>query len=130
MSLNVSENILLHSLLLLIIMPIRLGIIGLSADQAAWATKTHIGPLKSHPLSEKYSVTAVATSKPETAEAAAKAHGIATEKAYSSPEAIANDPDVDMVVVSVKVRDTLYCSLGDRKLQSREHTFPCGSGSC
>lgn len=120
MSLNVSENILLHSLLLLIIMPIRLGIIGLSADQSAWATKTHIVPLKSHPLSEKYSVTAVATSKPETAEAAAKAHGISAEKAYSSPEAIANDPDVDMVVVSVKVRDALYCSLGDRKLQSRE----------
>lgn len=89
-------------------MSIRLGIIGLSADTAAWAPKTHIVPLKSSPLSEKYSVVAVATSKPETAEAAAKAYDIPKEKAYSSPEAIALDSDVDMVVVSVKVRGVLY----------------------
>ena len=84
-------------------MPIRLGIIGLSADSGAWATMAHVSPLKSAALSKEYTITAVATSSPESAKAAAKAHGIAEEKAYSSPEAIANDPDVDMVVVSVKV---------------------------
>jgi len=89
-------------------MPIRLGIIGLSADPQAWATKAHVGPRKSPALSEKYSVTAVATSKPESAEAAAKSHDVAKEKAYSSPEAIAMDSAVDMVVVSVKVRTNFY----------------------
>lgn len=86
-------------------MTIHLGIIGLSADQSAWATKAHVGPLKSHLLSEKYSITAVATSTPASADAAAKFHGVAKDKAYSSPEAIAKDSDIDMVVVAVKVRD-------------------------
>ncbi len=84
-------------------MTIRLGIIGLSADQMAWATNAHIVPLKSAALSESYTVVALATSSPESAKKAAKFHGIPEDKAYSNPEDIANDPDVDMVVVSVKV---------------------------
>ncbi|KAK3176113.1 hypothetical protein OEA41_007435 [Lepraria neglecta] len=89
-------------------MAIRLGIIGLSADKAAWATNAHAVPLKAPPLSEKYTITAVATSSPESARAAAKSHGVPEEKAYSSPEAIANDPDVDMVVVSVKAKKDVF----------------------
>lgn len=46
---------------------------------------------------------AVGTSSPETARKAAEAHGLSVDKAYSSPEAIADDKDVDLVVVSVKV---------------------------
>lgn len=46
---------------------------------------------------------AVGTSSPETATKAAAAHGVEADKAYSSPEAIAGDEDVDLVVVSVKV---------------------------
>ncbi len=84
-------------------MPIRLGIIGLSADPSAWASMAHVGPLKSPALSEKYKITAIATSNPESAKASAKFHGVPENKAYHSAEAIANDPDVDMVVVSVKV---------------------------
>ena len=84
-------------------MPIRLGIIGLSAEQTAWATSAHVMPLKSPLLSDKYTITALATSSPESAKAAAKAHGVPESKAYHTPEAIANDPDVDMIVVSVKV---------------------------
>ena len=84
-------------------MAINLGIIGLSADKAAWATAAHVGPIKSDVLNGKYSLTAIATSRPETAESSAKVHGISVEKAYSSPEAIAKDPDVSLVVVSVKV---------------------------
>lgn len=82
--------------------PIRLGIIGLSADKSAWATAAHLTPLQSAPLSDLYTLIAVGTSRPETAKAAAKAYGLPEDKAYSSAEAIANDPDVDMVVVSVK----------------------------
>ncbi|KAL8718460.1 MAG: hypothetical protein Q9225_004408 [Loekoesia sp. 1 TL-2023] len=82
----------------------RLGIIGLSADQAAWATMAHVSPIKpGGPLADQYKLTALATSNPDSAKAAAKAHGLPLEKAYSNPEDIANDPDVDMVVVSVKL---------------------------
>ena len=90
-------------------MAIRLGIIGLSADPGAWASMAHLAPLKSDKLSKQYAITALATSSPESAKASAKVHGVAEGKAYSQPEDIAKDPDVDMVVVSVKVR---CCSRG------------------
>ncbi len=82
---------------------IHLGVIGLSADQQAWATMAHAVPLMGEPLNKYYDITAVGTSSPETAKAAAKALGVPEGKAYSKPEDIANDKDVDMVVVSVKV---------------------------
>lgn len=86
----------------------RVGIIGLSAEQSAWATLAHIQPIKEgEPLSEHFKLTALATSNPESAKAAAKAHGLSPEKGYSNPEDIANDPDVDLVVVSVKVHTLL-----------------------
>ena len=84
--------------------PIGVGIIGLSADPSAWATVAHVSPLKSAPLNEKFKLVAVCTSSPESAKKAAEAHGISADKAYSSAEDIANDKDVDLVVVSVKVR--------------------------
>ncbi|KAK4693820.1 hypothetical protein P7C71_g3650, partial [Lecanoromycetidae sp. Uapishka_2] len=110
-------------------MPVRLGIIGLSADKSAWATRAHVDPLKSDLLKEKYQITAVATSKPETAEAAAKAYGISKDKGYSSPEAIAKDPDVDMVVVSVKT--PLHKQLAIPALEAKKDVFvewPLGNG--
>lgn len=91
-------------------MAIRLGIIGLSADPSAWATIAHVTPLKSPSLSKHYQIVALATSSPKTAKAAAEVHGVPLDKAYSSPEDIANDPDVDMVVVSVKVCIYLFKS--------------------
>lgn len=84
--------------------PIRVGIIGLSADPSAWATLAHVGPIKDpSPLAKDFQLTALATSNPESAKAAAKAHGLPEEKGYSNAEDIAKDPDVDLVVVSVKV---------------------------
>ena len=47
---------------------------------------------------------AVGTSSPQSAKKAAETHGVSVDKAYSSAEDIANDKDVDLVVVSVKVR--------------------------
>lgn len=85
-------------------MVVGLGVIGLSADGAAWATMAHVSALKSGgPLAGEYKLTALATSNPDSAKAAAKAQGLPLEKGYSNPKDIANDPDVDMVVVSVKV---------------------------
>ena len=83
--------------------PIGVGIIGLSADQSAWATVAHASPLTTAPLNEKFKLVALSTSSPESAKRAAEAHGISADKAYSSADAIANDKDVDLVVVSVKV---------------------------
>ena len=88
--------------------PIGVGIIGLSAENSAWATVAHSTPLKSAPLNEKFNLVAVSTSSPETAKKAADAHGVDAEKAYSSAEAIANDKAVDLVVVSVKVCGSFY----------------------
>ena len=83
--------------------PIGVGIIGLSAEPTAWATAAHLSPLRSAPLNEKFRLVAVGTSSPESAKKAAETHGISVDKAYSSAEDIANDKDVDLVVVSVKV---------------------------
>ncbi|KAI4091317.1 MAG: hypothetical protein LQ344_004176 [Seirophora lacunosa] len=85
-------------------MVIRLGIIGLSADQSAWANMAHVQAIKpGGPLTDLYKLAALATSNPESAKAAAEFHGVPADKAYSKPEDIANDPEVDLVVVSVKV---------------------------
>ncbi|KAL9637562.1 MAG: hypothetical protein Q9164_002122 [Protoblastenia rupestris] len=102
-------------------MVIKLGIIGLSADQRAWATMTHIGPLKKEPLSEQYKLTAVATSSLETAKAAGQAQGLPESKAYSKPEDIANDTDVDMVTVSVKV--PMHYKLAMPALKAKKDVF-------
>lgn len=83
-------------------MPIRVGIIGLSADPNAWTSAAHIAPLRGN-LSSKYTVTALSTSSPETAAAAAEKWGLPKAKAYSSAEDIAKDPDVDLVVIGVKL---------------------------
>ena len=109
--------------------PIRVGIIGLSADKAAWAPRAHITPLTSDPISQHYKLTALGTSRPETAKAAAKAYGLPEDKAYSDAEAIAKDSDVDMVVVSVKV--PFHKQLAMPALEAKKMVFvewPLGNG--
>ena len=100
---------------------IHLGAIGFSADQQAWATMAHAVPLRGEPLNKYYKITAVGTSSPETAKAAAKALGVSEEKAYSKSEDIANDKDVDMVVVSVKV--PLHHQLTTSALRAKKDVF-------
>ena len=100
---------------------IQLGIIGLSADQQAWATMTHVVPLEGEPLNRYYDIKTIGTSSPEPAKAAAKAFGVPEEKAYSKPVDMANDKDVDMVVVSVKV--PLHHQLTLPALQAKKDVF-------
>ncbi|KAL9603569.1 MAG: hypothetical protein Q9219_001072 [cf. Caloplaca sp. 3 TL-2023] len=108
----------------------RLGIIGLSADQTAWATMAHVSPFKPDgPLAHQFKLTALATSNPDSAKVSAKAHGVPLEKAYSNPEDIANDPDVDIVVVSVKV--PMHKQLAMPALRANKDVFvewPLGNG--
>ncbi|KAL8658540.1 MAG: hypothetical protein Q9226_000915 [Calogaya cf. arnoldii] len=109
-------------------MVIRLGIIGLSTDPQAWATMAHLAPITGR-LSSQYKLTAIATSSPETAKASAKAYGLPEEKGHSDPNDIANDPDVDMVVVSVKV--PLHKQMTLPALKAKKDVFvewPLGNG--
>ncbi|UNI24767.1 transcription regulator gal80 [Purpureocillium takamizusanense] len=86
--------------------PTRVGIIGLSTAQkpggaGAWAASTHLPSLQSLP---EYEIVALANSTVESAKRSIAAHNLpATTKAYGSPEDIASDPEVDLVVVSVQV---------------------------
>ncbi|PCG97462.1 Hypothetical protein PENO1_063240 [Penicillium occitanis (nom. inval.)] len=82
---------------------IRVGIIGLSASDVAWVSRSHGKALQKAPLSTKYQLTAVATTSAESAAASAARWGISPEKAYTNAEDIAADPDVDLVVIGVKL---------------------------
>lgn len=78
---------------------------GLSATSPlAWANTTHLTYLLSPEGRKYYTIAALCNSSPAAAAAAISAfHLPSTTKAYGSPEALANDPDIDLVVVSVNV---------------------------
>lgn len=87
--------------------PIRVGFIGLSSARSdtlapgQWASLAHLPYLLSSP---EYELVALANSSREAAQKAIKAYNLpATIKAYGSPEEIANDPDVDLIVICVAV---------------------------
>jgi predicted dehydrogenase len=84
-------------------MVIRIGMIGLSASDDAWSVMAHVKPLLQEPLLSQYKITAIATSSVESSAASAKRWGVPVDKAYVTAEDIANDPDVDLVVVNVKL---------------------------
>ncbi|UJR32639.1 hypothetical protein I4U23_020099 [Adineta vaga] len=75
---------------------INIGFIGLSKGR--WAENAHARYLQNSSI---YSIKALANSTIESAKSAADAFGI--EKYYGSPEELAQDSQVDTVVVSVKV---------------------------
>ncbi|ETI19635.1 hypothetical protein G647_09469 [Cladophialophora carrionii CBS 160.54] len=85
--------------------PVRVGIVGLSAKQGAWATLAHLPRLAKSP---NYEIVALCNSSIESTKAAIKAHNLPeTTKAYDTYEALAADPDVDLYVVSTRA-DTHY----------------------
>ncbi|KAF8649609.1 hypothetical protein AX16_005699 [Volvariella volvacea WC 439] len=87
--------------------PIHIGFVGLSAN--GWAAAQLANPLFQPPLSSSYKLVAVSTTNAESAAASAKKYSEITGhtvKAYHGPaDAIANDQEVDLVVVSIKVTD-------------------------
>ncbi|KAL6699495.1 hypothetical protein J3F84DRAFT_404543 [Trichoderma pleuroticola] len=87
--------------------PIRVGLIGLtvgdgkSLGNGAWGIAAH---LPTYINSPNYEIVALCNSSVSAAKESIAYHKLpATTKAYGSPEDIANDPDVDLVVVSVHV---------------------------
>jgi predicted dehydrogenase len=77
---------------------IRVGIIGANPDRG-WAAQAHIPALTS--LSDDFEITALSTSRRESAEAASELFGVPA--AFDNHQALVNSPAVDVVAVTVKV---------------------------
>src|SRR5438132_1235165 len=77
---------------------IRVGIIGANPDRG-WAAQAHIPALKS--LSDDFEITAVSTSRRESADAASKLFGVPL--ALDNHQDLVNSGAVDVVAVTVKV---------------------------
>ena len=78
---------------------IRVGIVGVSPNRG-FALIAHIPALQALP---EFEITAVCTTRQDSAEAAARHFGVPL--AFSDAEMLARHPDVDLVTVSVKVPD-------------------------
>jgi predicted dehydrogenase len=77
---------------------IRVGIIGANPDRG-WAAQAHIPALSS--LSDDFEITALSTSRRESAEAAGERFGVPA--AFDNHHDLVNSPAVDVVAVTVKV---------------------------
>ncbi|RCW82341.1 Gfo/Idh/MocA family protein [Phyllobacterium bourgognense] len=77
--------------------PIKVGIIGVHPDKG-WATTAHIPALKTLP---DFRLTAVSHNKLETARESALKFG--ADHGFGTTDELVNDPNVDLVVVTVKV---------------------------
>jgi predicted dehydrogenase len=77
---------------------IRVGIIGANPDRG-WAAQAHIPALKS--LSDDFEITALSTSRRESADAASERFGVPVT--FDNHQDLVNSADVDVVAVTVKV---------------------------
>jgi len=77
---------------------IRVGIIGANPDRG-WAAQAHIPALRS--LSEDFEITALSTTRRESADAAGELFGVPA--AFDNHQELVNSPAVDVVAVTVKV---------------------------
>ncbi|CEJ62740.1 hypothetical protein PMG11_11231 [Penicillium brasilianum] len=82
---------------------INVGIIGLSASNLAWVSRSHALALQKPPLSGKYQLKAAVSTNKETATSSAKRWGLSPTKAYTAATELASDHEVDLVVVGVKL---------------------------
>lgn len=78
--------------------PIRVGIVGLSS--AGWASTTLAPAFLSAPLSSHYTITALSTTSPQSAQTAADKYQV--KPYHGDTSGISSDPDIDLIVVSVK----------------------------
>src|SRR6266571_8648638 len=77
---------------------IRVGIIGANPDRG-WAARAHIPALRSLP--DDFEITALSTSRRESAAAASKLFGVPV--AFDNHQELVNSGAVDVVAVTVKV---------------------------
>src|SRR5881296_4232770 len=103
---------------------IRVGIIGANPDRG-WAAQAHIPALKS--LSDDFEITALSTSRRESADAASKLFGVPT--AFDNYQELVNSPAVDVVAVTVKV--PYHLELATAALETGKAVYcewPLGNG--
>jgi predicted dehydrogenase len=102
----------------------RVGIVGLSAKRG-WAAAAHLPALRA--LSDDFDLIGVANSSPASAESAAAAFGL--PRAFRSVAELVASPDIDVVVVTVKVphhREVVIAAL--RAGKSVYCEWPLGNG--
>lgn len=102
----------------MVIKKIRAGIVGGSMNNK-WASQTHIPALLKH---SNLDITAVGTSRMESARQSAEEVGAAL--AFDDAKKLAASEDVDMVVVSVKVPHHYEAVMA--AIQERKHIFVNG----
>lgn len=95
---------------------IRVGIIGVN-PQGHWAAMAHLPALKMFP--DKFEVVGVANTSLASAQKAAEAFGI--PHAYPDPQALVDSPDIDLVVITVKV--PYHHELVMRALNAGKHVY-------
>ncbi|MGV9349865.1 Gfo/Idh/MocA family protein [Streptomyces spiralis] len=95
---------------------IRVGVIGANPDQG-WAARAHVPALRSLP--GLFSITAVGTSRRESADAAARAFEAA--HAFTDARQLAEHPEVDLVVITVKV--PAHAELVEAALAAGKHVY-------
>ncbi|KAK4449688.1 putative oxidoreductase [Podospora aff. communis PSN243] len=104
--------------------PIRVGIIGLGPKTntfgpGLWAVQAHLPCLQASP---HYQVVAVANSTIESAQRSIASHNLPpTTAAYGSASDLAADPNVDLVVVSVRIQK--HFELAQAAIQHGKHIF-------
>jgi len=104
---------------------IGVGLIGYEPGRS-WAASAHVPALRAL---DAYAITAVATTRQDSAEAAAQDIGLTVDAAFTDPTALARDPRVDLVVVTVKVPH--HRALVAAALDAGKHIFcewPLGNG--
>ncbi|EXJ69557.1 uncharacterized protein A1O5_07593 [Cladophialophora psammophila CBS 110553] len=98
--------------------PIRLGVIGLSAE-GSWAAGSHLPYLLQ---SSHYQITALQNSSKASAERAVQKYSLPGDVAcYGDVESLVRDPNVDMVVVSVKT--PTHYGLARPALEAKKDVF-------
>ncbi len=104
--------------------PIRVGFIGLNPG-IHWAATAHVPALKALP--DDYEIVGVANTRLASARTAADAFGL--RHAFENAQALVNSPDVDLVVVTVKVPH--HHELVTAALRAGKHVYcewPLGNG--
>src|SRR5437773_5930455 len=103
---------------------IRVGIIGANPDRG-WAAQAHIPALKS--LSDDFEITALSTSRRESANAASRLFGVPV--AFDNHQDLVNKADVDVVAITVKV--PYHLELATAALEAGKAVYcewPLGNG--
>lgn len=85
--------------------PLRTALIGLSSTATtSWASAAHLPGLLSPLGRSKLPITALLNSSAKAAKIAIETYKLSPEtKAYGSPEDLANDPDIDLVICNTRV---------------------------